>query len=677
MELTTQPMESKRLQRSKEELKKYLIEVEENLKNIESNGDRASYKHYNFKPLKMLDPNLFNILLANFNHQCAYCETRLDKAYIENYRPKSLYPQFAYDWKNLLPVCPACSMAKSNKFPIDGLSSQNNLKIDISNEKPLLLNPYIDEPEKHLQFLKNGEVIAKTRRGNATISELNLNREGLVNKRAKYFDVLSKNKTNILSEREYNILDLIDHSAVLRTFIFNQYSLRKLLKLPVVKRSQLLSNLRLNPKMSDEEFSEIYETYSYKQKDIMREIEVAPSSNQIPSTNLPQYIKSFNIKNLSQLNFDYTFQFGEKTPLLMILGENGTGKTTLLQSLVVSATRLVKKTKRFSSRLEDGFLSVTFGILEGEDTIHNVKFKSEGSDFKIKHNIPIAAYGSIRLIDTNGVKKSISPFQNVRNLFPISNTAYFLPNLSNWAEKKEDILQIQDALVEILPTDSDNSVYLTFNDELKQFLVTFNAETYYRFDELSSGYRTIVSLVVDIMRFLLSQPNHKGRFTSAIVLIDEIDVHLHPSWKIKIVDLFRKTFPYVQFIMTTHDPLCLRGLEPNEIIVLKKQWKEEKTLVLQENIPFQGDLKIEQLLLSDLFGLDSTLDPIHQEQLRTEYKDTEKMKYTYYGYSPAEKIALQIIDKAIEEKRININDNVEDIDLDINQAVLRLWGLDD
>ena len=680
VEFTIKPMESKRLQRSKKELKKYLIEVDENLKNIESNGDRASYKHYNFKPLKMLDPDLYNILLANFNHQCAYCETILDKAYIENYRPKSLYPQFAYDWNNLLPVCPACSMAKNNNFPIDGLSSQNNLEIDISNEKPLLLNPYIDEPERHLQFSENGEVIAKTRRGNETINALNLNREGLVKKRAKYYDVLSKNKTNILSEREYQIFDLIDHSAVLRTFIFNQYSLRKLLKLPVVKRSQLLSNLRLNPKMSDKEFNEIYKTYCYKHKDIIseriREIEVAPSSIQPPSTNLPQYIKGFKIKNLSQLNFDYTFQFGEKTPWLMILGENGTGKTTLLQSLVVSATRLVKKTKRFSSRLEEGSLSVTFGVLEGEDTIHKVKFKSDGSDLKINNNIPIAAYGSIRLIGTNGVKKSISAFQNVRNLFPISNTAYFLPNLSDWAEK-EDILQIQDALVEILPPDSDKSVYLTFNDELKQFLVTFNAETYYRFDELSSGYRTIVSLVVDIMRFLLSLPNHKGRFTSAIVLIDEIDIHLHPSWKIKIVDLFRKTFPYVQFIMTTHDPLCLRGLEPNEIIVLKKQWKEEKTLVLQENIPFQGDLKIEQLLLSDLFGLDSTLDPIHQEQLRTEYEDTEKMKYTYYGYSPAEKIALQIIDRAIEEKRININDNIEDIDLDINQAVLRLWGLDD
>ncbi|MGE7094435.1 AAA family ATPase [Lysinibacillus sp. NPDC048646] len=676
VELTTQPMESERLQKSKEQLKKYLIEVEGNLKNIENNGDSASYKHYNFKPLKMLDPDLYEILLANFNHQCAYCETILDKAYIENYRPKSLYPQLAYDWINLLPVCAACSMAKSNKFPIDGLSSQNKLEIDISNEKPLLLNPYIDEPEKHIQFLENGEVIAKTRRGNETINELNLNRVGLVKKRVKYFDVLSKNKTNILSEREYQIFDLIDHSGVLRTFIFNQYSLRKLIKLPVVKRTQLLSNLRLNPKISDAEFSEIYETYSYKQNDIMREIEVAPFSNQPPSTNLPQYIKGFNIKNLSQLNFDYTFQFGEKTPWLVILGENGTGKTTLLQSLVVSATRLVKKTKRFSSRLEDGSLSVTFGILEDEDSIHNVKFKSGGSDCEIKHNIPIAAYGSIRLNNTNRVEKSIPVFQNVRNLFPISNNAYFLPNLSDWA-KKEDIHQIQDALVEILPTDSDKSVYLTFNDEQKHFLVTFNTETYYRFDELSSGYRTIVSLVVDIMRFLLSQPNHNGRFTSAIVLIDEIDVHLHPSWKIKIVDLFRKTFPYVQFIMTTHDPLCLRGLEPNEIIVLKKQWKEDKTLVLQENIPFQGDLKIEQLLLSDFFGLDSTLDPIHQEQMNIEYETTGKTKYTYYGYSQAEKIALQIIDSAIEEKRININDNVEDIDSNIKQAVLRLWGLDD
>ncbi|MGE7923340.1 retron system putative HNH endonuclease [Viridibacillus arvi] len=661
-------MESKRLQSSKRRLKEYLIEAEGNLRNIESYGETASYKRFNFASIKMLDSELYEKLLANFNHQCAYCENSFDTAYIENYRPKTLYPQLAYDWNNLLPVCRACSITRRDIFPIDGLSSQNRLQIDISNEKPLLLNPTIDEPEKHLQFSENGKVMAKTRRGNETIEVLNLNREVLVKKRVKYYDVLSKNKKNTLSESEFQVFDLIDHSAVLRTFIVNEYSLRELLELSVAKRTQLLCHLRLNPKMSDEEFAEIYEAYRYKQKDIM--LEVVPSSNQ------PQYIKGFNVKNLSQLNFEYTFQFGEKTPWLMILGENGTGKTTLLQSLVVSATRQVKKTKGFSSRLENGSLSVTFGTLEDEETIHNVNFKLDGSDYKLKHNIPIAAYGSTRLIDTDRVEKSIPAFQNVRNLFPISNTAYFLPKLSDWA-KKEDILQIQDALVEILPTNSDKSVYLTFNDEQKQFLVTFNAETYYRFDELSSGYRTIVSLVVDIMRFLLSQPNHKGRFTSAIVLIDEIDVHLHPSWKIKIVDLFRKTFPYVQFIMTTHDPLCLRGLEPNEIMILKKQWKEEKTLVLKENIPFQGDLKIEQLLLSDFFGLDSTLDPIHQEQLHAEYETTEKMKYTYYGYSSAEKMALQIIDRAIEDKRINFNDNVEDIDLDIKQAVLRLWGLDD
>ena len=141
--------------------------------------------------------------------------------------------------------------------------------------------------------------------------------------------------------------------------------------------------------------------------------------------------------------------------------------------------------------------------------------------------------------------------------------------------------------------------------------------------------------------------------------------------------MVRRTFPHVQFRMTTHDPLCLRGLEENEIIVFKKILKEGKKIVLTENVPFQGDLKIDQILLSDLFGLYSTLDPRHIEEINSEYKSSTDSNFKYFGYSASEKMALKIIDEAIQEKKIKIDEEVSKLDSEIELAVLRLWGLDD
>lgn len=59
-------------------------------------------------------------------------------------------------------------------------------------------------------------------------------------------------------------------------------------------------------------------------------------------------------------------------------------------------------------------------------------------------------------------------------------------------------------------------------------------------------------------------------FSRAVVLIDEIEAHLHPRWKMRIVTALREALPNVTFIMTTHDPLCLRGLRAGEVMVFRR-----------------------------------------------------------------------------------------------------------
>jgi len=89
--------------------------------------------------------------------------------------------------------------------------------------------------------------------------------------------------------------------------------------------------------------------------------------------------------------------------------------------------------------------------------------------------------------------------------------------------------------------------------------------------QLSSGERTLIALVADLTRRLcLANPNSDNPLEgNGIVLIDEIDVHLHPKWQQKVVNKLRSIFPNVQFIVTTHSPLVLTHLPDNHFKVYR------------------------------------------------------------------------------------------------------------
>ena len=99
-----------------------------------------------------------------------------------------------------------------------------------------------------------------------------------------------------------------------------------------------------------------------------------------------------------------------------------------------------------------------------------------------------------------------------------------------------------------------------------------------------------------------------------VVLIDELGNHLHPAWRMRIVGALRAAFPQVQFIFSTHDPLCLRGLENGEVAVLRRDRKRE--VYALEDLPSIAGLRVDQLLTSEHFGLDSTLDPQSDQDIR-------------------------------------------------------------
>jgi len=114
---------------------------------------------------------------------------------------------------------------------------------------------------------------------------------------------------------------------------------------------------------------------------------------------------------------------------------------------------------------------------------------------------------------------------------------------------------------------------------------------------LPSGVRCILAMVADMAwRSFVLNP-HLGadaaEFTPGVVLIDDIDLHLHPKWQRKVVGDLKKAFPKVQFIVTTHSPIIVQSLDEGELIKLDEgppgAYADQPIEDILENVQDYGD----------------------------------------------------------------------------------------
>ena len=134
---------------------------------------------------------------------------------------------------------------------------------------------------------------------------------------------------------------------------------------------------------------------------------------------------------------------------------------------------------------------------------------------------------------------------------------------------------------------------------------------------LSDGYQSMVVMACDILRSTMRLWTQSA-LAEGIVLIDEIGAHLHPRWRLRIVTAMRNLMPRIQFIVTTHDPLCLRGIVDGEVVVMRRN--SEGDIVSLSDLPPVTGMRIEQLLTSEHFGLGSTDDPEVAELWESYYR---------------------------------------------------------
>ncbi|NWA01055.1 AAA family ATPase [Pseudomonas gingeri] len=196
--------------------------------------------------------------------------------------------------------------------------------------------------------------------------------------------------------------------------------------------------------------------------------------------------------------------------------------------------------------------------------------------------------------------------------------------------KEPDFQMVVRALRDVLSIEGEFDVMVRDQARKRCLIVTTTAGCQVRHETplslASSGYRSILAMVCDIMQGLMNRQVNPFFDTlataQAIVLIDEVEAHLHPRWKIQIMRALRSALPKVTFIATTHDPLCLRGMQAHEVIVMHRVARDcdpqtQLPVMVEQlvELPDVSQLTIEQLLTSDFFSLTSTDQPGTEREL--------------------------------------------------------------
>lgn len=550
-----------------------------------------------------------------FSGKCAYCESRLEfgGADLGHFRPRSRaarsdgtvdiehYWWLVYDWSNLYYVCQECNSHKATRFPTKKSRAVFDTPIEeLRRERPLLVDPCSPNLEHHFYFEDTGEMVGKTEQGRATVALLALNRPNLL---------AARKHTALEVKRQCDRFLRLGFGGAPEPLDVLLQKMRAKTEFAGMLRQLIPRFIERNQKIAP----------SSEQSDLKRDFEDI-SDEYHQGAIWPARIEIRNFRTISSL--DLEFRGGHQTdrtndsefrrqPWLAILGENGVGKSSLLRAIALTLMPDSERNALFpdagklvssGSAKRKGYIRIFF-----DDRIepYELHFRKNHADFIVKGSLPemaVLGYGSVRMLPPPGAADQRFNV-SVRNLFdhrsPLSNSERFLASPDKVGKKEFDLIAMN--LKEILS--------LGETDRIKRHsgsLVATVGKRTHAIRELSDGYQSVMALAMDIM-FHLSKRTFDMKAVEGLVLLDEIELHLHPRWKIQIVELLRKIFPRVRFIVSTHDPLCLHGLVEGELIMMYKEPQNHTTLATNLSIPEAG-MRTDQILTGAWFGISSTLD---------------------------------------------------------------------
>lgn len=626
------------------------------------------------------DADVLAALVKLFRGRCAFCEARDGGLRTYRFRPPAealplepagnahlYYCWLADAWQNLYPICSSCQPEEPGMFPVKGQRAavpgiesiqayaDENLGIwrgPAPLERSMLLDPCgSTDFHRAIRPRWDGHLDGIGDRGAPTIGHFNLNHALRVRQRAAcHAEYFSRLVDTLSGSGSGEIEALVDF----RSLEFGgtwHLMLRRIVTLLAAgdARKPVLSAQKIGAALAS----------LHGRRDISGQLQAAHAAlvveDQHPTLQASQLIRPRvrrtarltrvdirNFRSIDTLRLDLPRADGsqddpdEPVPSLLILGENATGKSTVLEAIALALASTDAHQRldvpwqhylldpRLMGRDDTAApLQAEVSVMLGRHGARTIRLHAKGistRDAGPARSVPVFAYGAFRQYQKG--RRLFAPHRHVRSLFDgsvLGNPHEWLLELKPTAfdmvvQALRDILSI-DGPFDVIERDlaaRTCHVVTTIEDrngEPQRLRTPLHAA--------SSGFRSILALACDVMQGLMDRrinPNFRTLRTSrAVVLVDEIEAHLHPRWKLQVMGSLRRALPQVTFIATTHDPLCLRGMRKGEVVVMHRWYDSDSASPLR--IGLLGDLpdftlmRVDQLLTSDFFQLYSTDDP--------------------------------------------------------------------
>lgn len=617
-------------------------DIDEYQYNFKSN---KNYKIF-YKNIKNITRNMLSIYPQLYCFYCGTQSSNIIPAYFHDNSGLNIW--MWSDWRCSAIICEDCvrtagKTAVNYDLRIKEVDpKRKGPPKNILLYEPDVLIPSIEPVQQHFEYHITGYLVAKTIRGEHTINKYSLNRKVLVRRRLKLIEYISDILENEGIRTNADLLSLLEGNNKfinIKTYVFST---------PL----DILFLLNLRPEWDDKFFftnlikiinnkSKLYVNVNSKihyAKSFILVDESAKKGGRIFTDVIN--INKFNFNGIRGFDNNLSIEFRGKNDILL-LGENGVGKSTLLSLL----QRAIKyKAKLSLKEFIDDVNSNTF---------IEVEYDEDGKKYRIdKHKVKVGTKIPHNFIE---ISESRVSDREVEKLINLINKNENDKKLIDWI-----FLQIK----VLIPIPSECNL---IHESRNVFWIDPYSQKRVYLNLLSSGFKSILTIFYLIVSEFINKSNdfpYKSLMTglsNSIVVIDEIELHLHPNLKKKIIKVLKNVFPEVIFIMTTHDPLVIKSADNTvDIIVLNKD-KNNRTY-LEKDLPDHSYLTTEQILTSPIFGMSSINDDeentVAKYDLALSEGDWEYVsklrkklsKSGYFGSSYRELIALSVVDVYLSKK---------------------------
>lgn len=332
----------------------------------------------------------------------------------------------------------------------------------------------------------------------------------------------------------------------------------------------------------------------------------------------------------------------------LICGPNGIGKTTILECIAhtfaaaqsnILKRNVNKEVGTFTAQVECNGQIFTHSVSVNEVTPNN-RSDINGLHQYAQHVLSLKVYRTFTYQSLDAVGKD--PGKNINNFYQEVKDGLNIYEVKNWfvnrflysahegalSDIQQENLLLAKQCFSALSEGFSFSRVLAASNEI--MVNTPQGEIYYEY--LSSGFKSSLSIIFGVIKEIelrFKSPEIRANEFDGIVLIDEIELHLHPEWQAKIVSVLVEVFPRVQFIATTHSPHVIQNAKSQEIMAL--DYNEDTQNVFQRELPnaeygFQG-WTVEEVLL-DVMGMSDIRTTIFEQKMNTFEKAIDSEHYS-------------------------------------------------